>query len=66
MTLLDHLVPAFSGEAYGDRGLLDDLPFGVWVVGLVVLGYVIVPGVFIGGIFGLVKIAIRATPKGKV
>jgi hypothetical protein len=31
MTLLDHLVPAFSGEAYGDRGLLDDLPAGVWL-----------------------------------
>ena len=31
MTLLDHLVPAFSGEAYGDRGLLDDLPVGVWL-----------------------------------
>jgi len=31
MALLDHLVPAFSGEAYGDRGLLDDLPVGVWL-----------------------------------
>ena len=31
MSLLDHLVPAISGEAYGDRGLLDDLPLGVWL-----------------------------------
>jgi hypothetical protein len=31
MAVLDHLVPAFSGEAYGDRGLLDDLPVGVWL-----------------------------------
>jgi hypothetical protein len=30
MAILDHLVPAFSGDAYGDRGLLDDLPLGVW------------------------------------
>jgi hypothetical protein len=36
-----------------------------WVV-IFALGYVIVPGVFIGGIYGLVKIANRATPKGKV
>ena len=31
MSLLDHLVPAISGEAYGDRGLLDDLPLDVWL-----------------------------------
>ena len=31
MALLDHLVPAFSGDAYGGRGLLDDLPVGVWL-----------------------------------
>ena len=32
MALLDYLVPAFSGEAYGDRGLLDGLPVGVWLM----------------------------------
>jgi len=31
MSLLDHLVPAISGDVYGDRGLLDDLPVGVWL-----------------------------------
>jgi hypothetical protein len=31
VAVLDYLVPAISGEAYGDRGPLDDLPVGVWL-----------------------------------